>query len=304
MRFHGLAVVLAALLAPGAVAALAPPEGATATAEEQVALGTVAVPVGGYDGTHVPVIVAEGAISRRAWHESLDGRTTMQILAPLRDRLLADGFLPILDCAAETCGGFDFRFATDTLPAPAMHVDLGDFRFLSARRLTRAGPEYATLMVSRSSTRGFVQVTRIRPAAAPETAPRAEAPQAGDDLAARLDRDGRAVLPDLDFDTGAATLNGGDIASLQALAQYLADNPGLTLMLVGHTDAVGALEGNIALSRRRAEAVRAHLVERLGVPAARVTAAGAGFLAPVASNRSEEGRMQNRRVEAIVTALE
>lgn len=311
-RIAGPALLAAALVPGGPVGALSLPESATLAAEDSAPRASLAIPVGGFDGDRVPTITAEGAISRRAWQEPLKERTTLQILAPLRDQLTAEGFATILDCAAETCGGFDFRYATDTLPEPAMHVDLGDFRFLSARRLGTAGPEYVTLMVSRSSARAFVQVTRVVPAAAaaPDLVSSSKSNGAGDRLGAettladRLVLEGRAVLGDLDFATGAATLAEGDFASLVALARFLEDNPGVSVMLVGHTDAVGALDSNIALSRRRAEAVRDHLVRTLGVPANRISAEGAGYLAPLASNGSEEGRMRNRRVEVILTTMD
>ncbi|MGC9419768.1 MAG: OmpA family protein [Rhodovulum sp.] len=295
----------------GAAPALTLPDAATLAAEEREAQATVAIPVAGFDGTRVPAIRAEGSVTRRAWQQPLKGRTTMQILAPLRDALLAKGFQVIHACDAESCGGFDFRFATDTLPEPAMHVDLGDFRFLSARRLGPAGPEYVTLMVSRSSARAFVQMTAVGPAedqadlVSSSKNNAAGGPVAPDaPLADRLALDGHAVLSDLDFATGSASLAEGAFASLDALARYLADNPGLSVMLVGHTDAVGALDNNIALSRRRAEAVRRYLIDSLGVPADRVSAEGAGYLAPLASNRTEDGRMRNRRVEVILTSVD
>jgi OOP family OmpA-OmpF porin len=65
---------------------------------------------------------------------------------------------------------------------------------------------------------------------------------------------------------------------------------------------VGTLENNIALSRARAEAVRQHLVEALGVDPAQVSATGIGYLAPRATNATAAGREANRRVEAVLLA--
>jgi len=72
------------------------------------------------------------------------------------------------------------------------------------------------------------------------------------------------------------------------------------VVLVGHTDASGALAPNIALSRARAQAVRAALVA-LGAKADQIGAEGAGYLAPRATNLTPEGRAQNRRVEVMLT---
>ena len=70
--------------------------------------------------------------------------------------------------------------------------------------------------------------------------------------------------------------------------------------MVGHTDSVGGFDGNLALSRRRAEAVAAALVKDYGVAAGRLVGNGVASLAPVASNASEEGRAKNRRVELVL----
>ena len=124
--------------------------------------------------------------------------------------------------------------------------------------------------------------------------------EAEGDLATRLLGQGHAVLRDLDFDTGASDLREGTYASLSALASVLRDRPELRVALVGHTDSVGGLDGNIALSKRRAQSVRQRMIESYGIEGARMQAEGMGYLAPVASNLSEEGREANRRVEVIV----
>jgi OOP family OmpA-OmpF porin len=79
----------------------------------------------------------------------------------------------------------------------------------------------------------------------------------------------------------------------------LRDNPALSVVIVGHSDNQGSLEANIALSQRRAEAVRAALVER-GVEPERLEAHGIGFLAPVTSNAAPDGKALNRRVELVL----
>ena len=113
---------------------------------------------------------------------------------------------------------------------------------------------------------------------------------------------GVAVLDDLVFGSGSATLTEGDYASLAAVAAWLQANPAGTVALVGHTDASGSLAGNIALSERRAEALAEVLIDTHGADRARVIAEGVGFLAPRATNQTEEGRQKNRRVEVIVTS--
>ena len=121
-------------------------------------------------------------------------------------------------------------------------------------------------------------------------------------LAAALQDNGSAVLEDLVFKSGSAELGPGPFETLVALAGFLKDDPARTVALVGHTDASGGLVGNTALSRARAASVRERLMAGYAVPAAQITAEGVGYLAPRATNQTEDGRAKNRRVEAILTS--
>ncbi len=103
----------------------------------------------------------------------------------------------------------------------------------------------------------------------------------------------------LDFEVGGVRLSPGSAGVLDTLAQMLLGDAALSVLIVGHSDDQGPLEVNLDLSRQRAEAVLRALVER-GVPADRLEAHGAGFLAPVATNASEAGRAANRRVELVL----
>jgi OOP family OmpA-OmpF porin len=114
---------------------------------------------------------------------------------------------------------------------------------------------------------------------------------------------GHVVLSDLDFVSGAVSLGNGPLASLDAVAAYLIANPSRQITFVGHTDATGPLDVNIALSRRRADAARSYVVAR-GVPADQVAADGVGFLSPRASNLTPAGREANRRVEAVLISTQ
>jgi outer membrane protein OmpA-like peptidoglycan-associated protein len=274
--------------------------------------GSYALPIGAFDGSAVPSRVMEGALDQRAFQLDAEGLTTLAVLAPLREQVTAAGYDIVFECEARSCGGFDFRFGTDVMPEPDMHVDLSDFRFLSAV----SGKEAVSILVSRSARSAYVQITRI--AAAPLTPSQQSTkidlpdeltapivPEAVPDaigVAGALDQVGVAVLDDLVFDSGSATLADGDYASLAAVAGWLQANPDGTVALVGHTDASGSLAGNIALSERRAEAVAEVLIDTHGADRAQVIAKGVGFLAPRATNQTDEGRQRNRRVEVIVTS--
>lgn len=304
-------LVLALLLAAPAVQAaptLSLPPSAARTAEDRSEMGSYALPVGPWANGRIETLRTEGEVTQTAWRVKDDGISTMALLATLRDQLAREGFETLFECDTDECGGFDFRFATPCLPEPDMHVDLGDFRFLSAERPNGGASDYVSLLVSRSADSGYVQMTRVGPAlaaalpiAAASFSPRDTAPTddaLGDQLVAR----GKVVLGDLSFATGATELGDGRFNSLAALAKFLKANPDKTVALVGHTDAEGTLSANIALSRQRAKSVLNRLVNVHGIDPAQLSADGIGFLSPLASNLTPEGRAQNRRVEAMITS--
>lgn len=289
------------------------PGNAILTAEDVAAPDSYAMPTAPWSASGLPVLTATGEVRKQAWRIGASGLTTLQLLQPLEEQLIAAGFDIVFGCTDAVCGGFDFRFATPVLPAPAMYVDLGYFRFVAARRDTDGQVELMSLLASRSSAAGFVQVIRVGPpstdpvATADAPAVRAAArPLTADagDLAGALETQGRFVLSDLIFDTGSAQLGDADFTSLQTLADYLLANPDRTVALVGHTDSVGSLDGNIALSKRRAGSVLERLVADYGIPRSQLQAEGMGYLAPAATNLTEDGRDANRRVEVIITSTE
>jgi outer membrane protein OmpA-like peptidoglycan-associated protein len=101
---------------------------------------------------------------------------------------------------------------------------------------------------------------------------------------------------DVLFDTGSATLSTGAQQRLSSFAQTLERYPESNLVVRGHTDSTGTTAGNDRLSQDRAESVRSDLISQ-GVAGDRITATGMGSQYQVASNASEAGRQQNRRVE-------
>lgn len=296
-----------ALLAVWATPALAQdlslPQGAVMTREVIQNKGAYPMPVGPWVAeTGSKTLRIEGSVRAQSWRIDADGLTPLQLIMPLREQLRDSGFDVELDCVAADCGGFDFRFQTFVLPAPDMFVDLTDFHFLSA---TGPAGQAVSILASKDKHAGFVQIIRagdaggIIRATAPPVRP-AGNPVTG--IAAQLETEGRAVLGDLEFQTGSASLGDGEVASLEALADYLETNPSRRILFVGHTDAVGSLEGNQALSRKRAAAAVAYLSTRRTIPAAQIGADGVGYLAPIASNLTAEGREANRRIEAVLVS--
>ncbi|MEO0931944.1 MAG: OmpA family protein [Pseudomonadota bacterium] len=288
------------------------PGNASLQIEEASPLDSYALPTGIWDGAAVPVKVVEGTLTRQSWRIEAASLTTLQLLRPLREQLLNDRFDILFECQTEACGGFDFRFGTEALPPPEMQINIGDFRFLAAERIDADGPEYVSLFVSRTAQAGYVQVTRVGPAPTSNdtlvvtTAPplRAADQPTAFDFVTTLEQAGHAVLEDLTFETGSAQLAQTPFGSLQTLADYLLDNPDRNVALVGHTDSSGSLASNIALSKQRAGSVLERLVSDYGVSRSQLEAEGMGYLSPIATNLTEEGREANRRVEVIITSTQ
>jgi outer membrane protein OmpA-like peptidoglycan-associated protein len=99
----------------------------------------------------------------------------------------------------------------------------------------------------------------------------------------------------IEFSSASKLVGPGSGELLDAIARAAASCPG-SLRIEGHTDSVGRAGYNVVLSRQRAEAVRAALIER-GVPAARLAAEGFGSHRPIADNHDDAGRARNRRIE-------
>jgi len=108
------------------------------------------------------------------------------------------------------------------------------------------------------------------------------------------------TLGDVLFDTGQSELQPGAMTTIDRLAQFMDDYPERSVRIEGHTDSAGSDETNQQLSERRAFAVRDALLAR-GVEASRVEAVGYGETRPIASNDSPGGRLQNRRIEIVLS---
>ena len=129
-----------------------------------------------------------------------------------------------------------------------------------------------------------------------------------DDIAgADVQRVGEGIVVTFDsgilfaFDSDALQPNAR--ANLTELAQSLQRHPDTNVLIVGHTDATGADDYNMNLSYRRANSAAQYL-QAQGVAGSRVETAGRGETEPIASNDSEAGRQENRRVEIAIFASE
>ncbi|MBS1164590.1 MAG: oprF 3 [Proteobacteria bacterium] len=268
----------------------------------------------------------EGQLTRLVYVEPED-RSPLEVLRNYQDALTAAGGEVLWQCKDEDCGGSSTRSSSggggDT--SLTMHFfsekDLKDEAFsngacAATSRITDQRYFSGRLPGTSGDTFLAVQTYTI-----PDGAPYCGAfnnrtiaivhilePKAreqkmvvvrAEEMAKDINASGHVALYGILFDTDKATLKPDSEPTLTEIAKLLSDNPDLKVVIVGHTDNVGAFDYNIDLSKKRAAAVVGALTKRFQVPADRMKSAGVGMVAPVATNASDDGRAKNRRVEVV-----
>jgi OmpA-OmpF porin, OOP family len=177
-----------------------------------------------------------------------------------------------------------------------------DIHYLSAKRTVDGRDTYASLLVAKESSMSgsdtdsvSVVLHLIEPKAMGNAMVFVDAAKMASDIASS----GHVALYGILFDTDSATIKPESDPALKEIAALLGREPALRVFIVGHTDTQGGYDYNMSLSARRARAVADTLTARFGIPPDRMRNAGVGFLAPVASNATDEGRAKNRRVELV-----
>jgi outer membrane protein OmpA-like peptidoglycan-associated protein len=130
-----------------------------------------------------------------------------------------------------------------------------------------------------------------------ETLPGAEVERVGEGIRVTM----KENMVNFGFDS--SNLTAAAKANLDKLAQVLVENPDTNINIYGHTDSKGTDSYNLSLSDRRAGAVKSYLLAK-GVSSSRMIASGVGEADPIATNDTDAGRAQNRRVEFAITANE
>lgn len=235
----------------------------------------------------------EGSVEQIAYITP-EGASVAEVYRNYRNRLEQAGYRILFECETRECGGREFAYAQKVLPLPRMMVDSFNFRYLAARAEEGGQTTSVAVVVSPDTSRRIrSQVSVVVAGELEDKMVDAEMMQEG------LEAAGHIALYGIYFDTDRAVLRPESGPTLAEIARLLGEHPQLRVILVGHTDNRGSFEHNRELSLARAQAVVDALVRVHALPPERLRAEGVGYLAPVATNRTEEGRALNRRVELV-----
>lgn len=111
----------------------------------------------------------------------------------------------------------------------------------------------------------------------------------------------KIAFKSLEFENGKADILPSMHQDLDKLANFLIDHPKVNLNILGHTDSQGKEDSNLRLSQARADAIKAYLIYRFKITAARIQAHGYGSSKPIVEEKTDEDRSLNRRVEFEIT---
>jgi outer membrane protein OmpA-like peptidoglycan-associated protein len=180
---------------------------------------------------------------------------------------------------------------------PAGSIDR-DVRFLSAKASRNGAEVYVMLYVAEPNSI-WQAPAAVLLVAEPAPMESGKVVVNADAMNQALAADGKIALYGIYFDTGKAAVKPESRPQLEEMARLLQKTPSLKVLIVGHTDNQGAVDVNLTLSQRRAEAVIASLARDYKIDASRLRARGVANFAPVSSNATEAGRAKNRRVELV-----
>lgn len=251
--------------------------------------------------------VLEGQITRIIYRGP-DERSSMEILRNYRSALEAAGFETLFSCGND-CGNNFAMFLYGPMEMRIMNTKTSgsafdmpqDVRYLAAKKSDGNRIVHVSLLTAFDN--GFGKLSK-RPATLLEII-ESKAMDTGmvtvdaEAIGKGIDATGHMAIYGVLFDTDSATIKPASAPVLAEIAKLLQDRPSLNILVVGHTDNQGAYEYNINLSSKRANSVERYLSEEHGIDQGRMRSAGVGFLAPVATNDTPDGRLKNRRVELV-----
>lgn len=262
------------------------------------------------DGEAIGHANAEGRLLSRIYRQPAD-KSNLEVLRSFQDALTSEGFellgvieeKPQVEIQARIANGPNGNALGERPYASGGRtLGVGDKaqiatqvqEYLSARRVVGATELLVVISTNRS---GSYLIEELESAAMEQ----GTVVLTLDALRDEIDVEGRIALYGIRFATGSATIQPESTDTLDTIVSYLTENSERYFYVVGHTDDVGSLSSNMALSEARAQAVVDALVAVLPGARDKLIARGVGPLSPVATNGADDGRALNRRVELVST---
>ncbi len=235
----------------------------------------------------------EGRITRIVYRVP-PGISALEVFRNFEARVADAGFAPVFSGGPGDIDAYTFKYKHPVEILDKISVS-DEILYLMAKKSVGGADVYLGIMVSPHSGGDGQRVRLI----ATETKAMEMQMVDADQMQRSIAEAGRVALYGIYFDHDSASIKTESGPTLGEIGKLLASQPGLKIIVVGHTDYTGGYDYNMNLSKQRARSVAAALVSDYEISPDRLKSAGVGYLAPAASNETDAGRALNRRVELV-----
>jgi len=238
----------------------------------------------------------EGKVTKIVY-DVAEGRSTLEVFRNYEQALTGAGFTVLWQAKGKDEFGSwgDVR----NFFGP-MHLNDTNQRYLAAHlKRPEEGDVYVALYLNELKSTGSVRTQLHVVEVKPMEQGMIKVELSADQMLQDIERGGRVAIYGIHFDTGKDDAKAESKAAIDEIGKLLKESPQLKILVVGHTDSVGSYDYNLDLSMRRSLSVVNAVVKDHGIAPERLKAAGAGMMSPVATNRTDAGRAENRRVELV-----
>ena len=235
----------------------------------------------------------EGKITRILYRVP-PGTSALEVFRNFQARVGEAGYESIFSGGPGEIRPYEFKYKHPVEILDKISIG-NEIYYLSAKKSSGAGEIYLSVLVSPHSGGDGQRVRVIAAETKTMEMQMADAKKMQLDIGAT----GKVVLYGIYFEHDRASIKPESKATLDEIAKLLSSQSSLKLIVVGHTDHSGRFDYNMDLSQRRARAVADALIAEYGIARNRLRSEGVGYLAPAASNDTDQGRTLNRRVELV-----